>query len=130
RADRAGVPYVAIVPELDRALTLHDHGYRVMVGDVDDPATYRAARVEQAALVASTRSDTANSNITFTVREFDSTVPIVVTASSEASFDVLALAGANRVLRLGHMLGDAMARRVLGSAHSHVVGAIDDLLVA
>ncbi|HEX6420391.1 MAG TPA: NAD-binding protein, partial [Acidimicrobiales bacterium] len=130
RADRAGVPYVVIVADLDRALTLHDRGSRVMVGEVDDPHTYRAARVEQAALVASTRSDTANSNIAFTVREFDPTVPIVVTASSEASLDVLALAGANRVLRLGHMLGEAMARRVLGSAHSHVVGSIDDLLVA
>jgi len=130
RANRAGTPYVVIVADLAQALTLHDRGYRVMVGEVDDPATYRAARVEHAALVASTRSDTANSNIAFTVREFDTFVPIVVTASAEASVDVLSLAGANRVLRLGHMLGDAMARRVLGSAHSHVVGAIDDLLVA
>jgi voltage-gated potassium channel len=130
RARRADVPYVVIVPSVDEALRLHDHGYSVMVGALDDPATYQAARVEHAALVASTRPDTTNSNIAFTVREFDAAVPIVVTASSEPSVDVLRLAGADSVLRLGHMLGEAMARRVLGNADSHVVGAIDDLLVA
>lgn len=130
RATRAKVPYVVLVPEVARALTLNDQGYQVMVGVLDDPETYRAARVEHAALVASTQPDTTNTNITFTVREFDATVPIVATASSEASVDVLTLAGADRVLQLGHMLGEAMARRVLGSARSHVVGAIDDLLVA
>lgn len=130
RAKRAGVPYVVIVPNLTRALSLHDRGYAVMVGELDDPRTYQAARVEHAALVASTQPDTTNSNITFTVREFDDTVPIVVTASAAPSVDVLTLAGANSVLELGTMLGDAMARRVLGVAHAHVVGAIDDLLVA
>ncbi|MBN2623087.1 MAG: NAD-binding protein, partial [Acidimicrobiales bacterium] len=130
RARRAHVPYVVIVPSLSRALTLHDRGYAVMVGELDDPETYRSARVEQAALVASTQPDTTNSNIAFTVREFDATVPIVATASAEASVDVLTLAGADRVLRLGAMLGEAMARRVLGVAHAHVVGAIGDLLVA
>jgi voltage-gated potassium channel len=130
RAKRAKVPYVVIEPSVARALALHDQGHKVMVGALDDPATYQAARVEHAALVASTQPDTTNSNIAFTVREFDATVPIVVTASSEPSVDVLTLAGADTVLRLGHMLGDAMARRVLGDARSHVVGAIDDLLVA
>ena len=130
RATRAKVPYVVIVPDLQRALTLHDRGYRVMVGELDDPRTYQAARVEHAALVASTQPDTTNSNIAFTVREFDATVPIVVTASSAPSVDVLRLAGADRVLKLGYMLGDAMARRVLGNADSHIVGAIDDLVVA
>ena len=130
RATRAKVPYVVIVPDLQRALMLHDRGYRVMVGELDDPRTYQAARVEHAALVASTQPDTTNSNIAFTVREFDATVPIVVTASSAPSVDVLTLAGADRVLKLGYMLGDAMARRVLGNADSHIVGAIDDLVVA
>ena len=130
RATRAKVPYVVIVPGLERALTLNDQGYHVLVGELDDPRTYQAARVEHAALVASTQPDTTNSNIAFTVREFDATVPIVVTASSEASVDVLTLAGADRVLQLGYLLGEAMARRVLGNAASHVVGAIDDLLVA
>src|SRR5690606_6990293 len=74
RADDAQVPYVLIVPEVAEALDLHDRGYRVMVGALDDPATYKAARVEAAALVATTRADTANTNISFTVREINARV--------------------------------------------------------
>src|SRR5262245_6426839 len=130
RAKRARRPYVVLQPDLDTALSLHDQGYQVMVGELDDPDTYRAARVVDAALVASTLPDTTNANITFTVREIDGEVPVAVTASSAAAADVLRVAGADRVLQLGQMLGEAMARRVLGNADSHVVGSIDDLLVA
>jgi voltage-gated potassium channel len=130
RAERADVPYVVLVPDVPTALSRHDDGYRVMVGALDDPETYRAARVQQAALVATTLPDTTNTNIAFTVREFDATVPIVATASSDAAVDVLGLAGVDRVLQLGRMLGEAMARRVLGDGRAHVVGSIDDLQIA
>ena len=131
RADRAGVPYVILVGDLDEALNLHDRGYAVMVGDLDDPAAYRAARVERAALVAATRSDVANTNIAFTVREISRSVPVVATASSEASIDILELAGANEVLELAKMLGAAMADRTLGPAgRSHVIGEFAGLLIA
>lgn len=80
--------------------------------------------------MATTLPDTTNTDISFTVREFDATVPVVATASTVASVDVLDLAGADRVLQLGKVLGEAMARRVLGDGRAHVVGAIDDLLVA
>jgi hypothetical protein len=74
--------------------------------------------------------DTTNANIAFTVREIDAEVPVVVTATSEPAAAVLKLAGASEVIELGHMLGKAMAQRVLGNSDSHVVGAIDDLLIA
>lgn len=131
RADDSGVPYVILVPELDTALTLHDLGRQVMVGDLDDPDTYRAARVEQAALVATTQPDTTNTNIAFTVREISPDVPIVATAASAASVDILGLAGCDETLQLGEMLGAAMAARVLGGdARTHVVGEFDELLIA
>ena len=131
RAEEAQVPYVLVVSDLQEALALHDQGYRVMVGDLDDPETYRAARVDAAALVATTQPDTTNTNIVFTVREINATVPIAATASSAASVDVLQLAGCDEVLRLGELLGQAMARRVLGGdRRSHVVGAFGELLVA
>ncbi len=131
RADQAGVPYVVLVADLDEALGLHDRGYRVMVGELDDPATYRAARVENAALVAATRTDTTNTNITFTVREISRTVPMVATASAEASIDILELAGADEVLRLGDMLGRAMAERTLGpDGRSHLIGEFAGLQIA
>jgi Trk K+ transport system NAD-binding subunit len=131
RARRSGVPYVLIEADRPTALSLHDAGYRVMVGDPDSPDAYRRARVEQAALVAATLSDTTNTNIAFTVREIDESVPIVATASAPASVDILELAGSDHVLQLGQLLGQAVARRVLGrSGVSQVVGRFDDLLVA
>jgi len=128
---RARIPYVLLVGELAEALRLHDEGFRVMVGDVDDPDTYRRARAKQAALVVTAQRDTTNTNIAFTVREIAATVAIVATASSPASVDVLELAGCNQVLQLGEMLGQVLARRVLGrDARSHVVGEFGTLLIA
>jgi voltage-gated potassium channel len=131
RLDQAGIPYVLLVPELEDALRLHDQGYRVMRGALDDPATYRAARVEQAALVAATSPDTTNTNIAFTVRELSETVPLVATVDHGASTDILELAGCDQVLHLGDLLGRALARRIVGGdSRTHVVGAFGGLLVA
>ncbi len=128
---RSEVPYVVVCPELTEALLLHDQGYRVMVGDLDDPDTYSRLQIDKAVLIATTRSDMTNTNVAFTVREISDTVPIVATASFPASADILELAGCNRVLQLGEMLGQSLARRILGrDAKSHVIGQFGDLLVA
>ncbi|WCO66677.1 NAD-binding protein [Iamia majanohamensis] len=131
RAAEAGVPYVLIEPDTTEALAHHDEGRRVMVGDLDSPDTYRAARVDRAALVATTRPDPSNTNIAFTVREITSDVPIVATATSAASVDILELAGCDEVLQLGELLGRAVARRVLGrDGRGHVIGELGALRIA
>lgn len=131
RASHAGVPYVLIEPDPVEALAHHDAGRRVMVGDLDEPDTYRAARVDAAALVATTGSDPANTNIAFTVRDISDEVPIVATASYAASVDILELAGCDHVLQLGELLGRAVARRVLGrDGRSQVVGELGHLRIA
>ncbi len=131
RAERADVPYVLLAPDLPDALRMVDEGRSVMIGDLDDPDTYRRARVDAAALVVATRSDTSNTNVAFTVREISPTVPIAATASSSASVDILELAGCDLVLHLGQLLGAAMARRVLGNDHcAHEIGSFDELVVA
>lgn len=125
------VDYVILVPDLAAALQLHDQGFRVMVGELDDPETYRLVRVDRAALLATSLNDTTNTNVAFTVREISESVPIVATASKSASVDILELAGCNRVIQLAEMLGHLLARRVLGSdAKSHVVGEFGELLIA
>jgi voltage-gated potassium channel len=131
RARAAGTPTVLLVPDVAEALRLHDLGYEVMRGELDDPETYRRARVADAALVATTRADTTNTNVAFTVREMAEHVQIVATASRAASVDVLELAGCDQVLQLGVLLGQALARRVLGGdQRSHVIGNFGDLLIA
>ena len=131
RADQVGIPYVLLAGDREETLRLHDRGYRVMVGELDDPAAYRAARVEAAALIAATSTDTTNTNITFTVREITRQVPVVATASSAASIDILGLAGADVVLQLGELLGAAMAQRALGpDGRTHVIGEFAGLRIA
>ena len=129
--NRSGIPYAILVADLTEALRLHDEGFSVMVGEIDDRETYRHARADQAALVVASQRDTTNTNIAFTVREFSDQVAIVVTASAAASVDILQLAGANHVLELAESLGKALARRVVGrDARAHVIGRFDEVLVA
>ncbi|MEZ5226362.1 MAG: NAD-binding protein [Acidimicrobiales bacterium] len=113
------------------ALRLHDEGYRVMVGSSDDPATHRAARVDQAALLAATWPDTTNANVIFTAREISGDVPVVATATKPASIDILELAGADEVLQLGELLGTSMAdRTLLPDGRSHVIGHFAGVRIA
>ncbi|MCL4832871.1 MAG: NAD-binding protein, partial [Caldilineaceae bacterium] len=124
-------PYVLLVPEIVEALRLHDLGFRVVRGDLDNPQTYRRVRVEEAALVATTANDRVNTNVAFTVREVSELVPIIATANVPASVDILELAGSNHVLQLGDMMGQALARRVSGGdTMAHTIGRFGDLLIA
>lgn len=123
--------YVLLVPDLAETLRLHDLGYKVVRGDLDDPETYRRVHVDQAALVATTASDQVNTNVAFTVREVTEHVPIVATANAGASVDILELAGADHVLQFGAMMGQALARRVSGGdTMAHVIGSFGDLQIA
>jgi voltage-gated potassium channel len=123
--------YAVLVASVDDALRLHDAGIYVMVGDLDDPDTYRRARAGRALLVAATQSDPINTNIAVTVREAAPEVPVVATASVAESTDILALAGCNHVFEVGDLLGRFMVRRVLGGGgRANVVGSIDTLLIA
>jgi len=129
--DRSSISYAVVVPDLTEALSFHDQGFKVILGELDDPDTYRRARVEDAALVATMRADTTNANVAFTVREVSPSVPIVGTAAASASVDILELAGCTKVLELGETLGKAFARRVLGrDARSHTIGHFGRLEIA
>lgn len=124
-------PYVILVTDIAEALRLHDLGLHVVVGELDNPETYRKIRVDKAALVATTGNDVVNTNVAFTAREVSDGVPVVATAADEASVDVLELAGATRVLQLAEMMGQSLARRVIGrDAKAHVIGQFDGLLIA
>lgn len=131
RADRSGMPYVLLVENTEDALRFAEDGYRVMVGALDEPDTYRAARAEQAAMVFTGLSDERNSNVIFTLREVTDTAVVITTARSEDAVDVLHLAGADHVIQLGRSLGYAFARRILtADATSSEISRFDDLVIA
>jgi len=125
------IPYVLIISELSEALQLHDQGYEVMLGDPDSPATYENARIDQAALLVATDSDTKNTNAVFTAHDVAPGVPIVATAGRAASEDILMLAGCSRVLQLPEMMGQALARRTIGGdSLAHPIGNFEELIIA
>ena len=126
------IAYVLLVRDKNEALRLHDEGFSVAVGELDDPEFYSNVRVEQCAMVVATGKDEANANIAFTVRELvDNRVRVVTLAKSEASVDILELAGSSNVIRLGELLGQFLARRTIANdAMAHVIGHFDELLIA
>ncbi|WP_394215076.1 potassium channel family protein [Brachybacterium vulturis] len=131
RAERSQVPAVLILEDIALAGELHDQGRQVVVGPLDSAMTYRSAGAARARLVVSTLSDTANTNVAFTVRQAAAKVPVAVTASKPVSVDVLDLAGADHVLELGQVLGREMASRVLGSTgRFHAIGSFGSTIIA
>ncbi len=125
------VAYVVVTPELQQALDLHDQGIHVVLGDLDDPKTYRRLRIEHAALVVVMNDDIASTNIIYTIREINEKVPTVTNADMEDSLDILKLAGSTHVFQFTRMLGKALSRRILGiNMQSNIIGRFDELLIA
>jgi Trk K+ transport system NAD-binding subunit len=125
------IDYVLIVDDFKRALDLYDMGVRVAVGDVDDPETYRRLRADRAALVVATDRDEINTNITFTVRELSEQVPIITTADSPYSEDILEMAGSTKVLQLYNILGRSLAAwTVGGDCRANIISRFDELIIA
>ncbi len=131
KLERFKYPYVVLVPDLAEGLRLRELGVKVVLGDMVDPETYKKARVESAALVATTESDVLNTNVAFTVRGISKDVTIISSCNYEASVDILKLAGSNHVLQLGEIMGLFLSRRAsVGDACAHVIGRFGKLLIA
>ena len=124
------IDYAIIEPDLQKALDLADMDYNVVNLDPTDFDTYGKLQIKKASLIVAAGTDTVNTNITFTVREFNPSVKIVATAASNDSVDILKLAGANHVIQMGEILGRSLARRTLGgNARVHVIGHMDELVI-
>lgn len=131
RLKSAEMEYVVLTENYDEAVRLHDLGYKVMLGDWDDPETYINIRASKASLFVANQSDVINTNITFTLREVAPDIAVIATAASPASVDILELAGASFVVELGVVLGKMIAQRVLGSdATDHIVGVVSGISIA
>jgi Trk K+ transport system NAD-binding subunit len=123
--------YCILVNEVNHALDLVDQGYKAVVGDSDNPQTYKLLRADQAAMIVLLSDDLKNTNAAYTLREVAPDVQVVANADSEESVDILQLAGASHVFQFMSMLGEMLARRTLGTgARSNVIGNIKKLNIA
>ena len=126
-----GHDYVIIIPEVQQALDLVDQGYKVLIGELDDPDTYHRAHATKAALVVAVNNDMKNTSIAYTVREIAPEVPIVANADLDDSMDILQLAGCSQVFQFMNMLGQSLARRALGTrTRSNIIGRFENLVIA
>jgi Trk K+ transport system NAD-binding subunit len=126
-----GIPSVILIADLQHALNLHETGLNVVMGELDDPETYNRVRIHDAAMVVVMNEDVSSTNIIFTIREVSDKVLIVTNADQDDSFDILDLAGSSHTFQFTKMLGQVLARRVLGlSMKANVIGKFDELLIA
>lgn len=123
--------YVVIVEKPEHAGLLSDRGVKAAVGNIDDPDTYKRMRVHDAALVVATNSDEVNTNIAFTVREMNERIPIITTADSPHSVDILSMAGSSRVVELPDLLARSFANWTMcGNFQANIIGRFDELVIA
>jgi len=124
-------PYFVLVPVLSEALEMRDRDLPVVMGELSDPETYRKLRVDQAAMVVTTRDDIINTNVTFSVREISENIPIIASARSPAARDALELAGVTHILSLEEMMGQALSRRVIGGdSCAQTIHTMNELVIA
>ncbi|CAN5300858.1 NAD-binding protein [soil metagenome] len=124
------IPYFVIESDSAKASQLNDEGISVIQGEVDSVATYEKMNVRAARMVFANAGDTANTNITLTVREIAPDVPVAAVVANEDSIDILELSGANHVLPLKQILGEHLANRIsVNGERARVVRTFEEWLV-
>lgn len=131
KLQRYGYQYVLIEPDVNKAQELHEAGYTVVVGEYDDPDTYKRLRLARARLIVATNDDLVNTSIGFTVREVTDQVPIITDADNVHSVDILEFSGNTKVFQFTRMLGQGLAVRTNAvSLGAGVLADFNGLLVA
>ncbi|MEA3466738.1 MAG: NAD-binding protein [Thermodesulfobacteriota bacterium] len=121
--------YSFVCSDQQTAATIHDAGYNVVLGEIDAPETYEKMQADQAALIVSTADDLLNTNISFTVREISSKVPIACSADTEHSLDILNFPGNTHVFQFMRMLGVNMAQQSMPFSSTNIIGRFEELRV-
>ncbi len=131
RLNAEAIPYFIVEPDAAKAARFVSDDLSVIAGENDSRATYERLQTPAARLIVANCEDTANTNITLTVREVAPQVHIAAVVEEEDSVDILRLSGATTVLPLKRQLGESLANRVnTGRAEAHVIGSFHNVHVA
>jgi voltage-gated potassium channel len=124
-------PYILLASKISDATEFRDRGIRVVLGEPDDPETYKQIAIDKAVLIATTDNDIANTSNIHAARQISSTVEILATSTEQESNEILRAAGANEILTLDEMMGQSLARRTIaGDAIAHIIGTFGTLTIA
>jgi len=125
-----GIPYCLLENDPSTAAQLREEGFTVVSGQIDDPRTYQAVRVDRARMLLANAEDASNTNILLTVRSIAPDLPIIALAEDDDSLDIFSLSGATYPLPLKTRLGEHLAARVsAGAGSAHEVGRFKDLVI-
>ncbi len=128
---RRNIEYVLVAADQQQGSELFDAGYKVVIGEPDDPETFKRLRIKDAALVVATNDDLMNTNIAFTVREISESVSIVTSADNQHSLDILNFPGNTHVFEFMKMLGHSLAERTIGlGSETTIISHFDALKIA
>jgi Trk K+ transport system NAD-binding subunit len=131
RLDAAAIPYFIVEPDPAKAARFVSDDLSVIAGENDSRTTYERLQTAAARLVVANCEDTANTNITLTVREVAPQVHVAAVVEEDDSVDILQLSGATTVLPLKRQLGESLANRVeTGRAEAHVIGSFHGVHIA
>ncbi|MBO4369117.1 MAG: NAD-binding protein, partial [Desulfovibrio sp.] len=127
-----GAPYVLLCQDSQQTMDLIDRGYNVVAGEHDCASVYHNLRHTQAAMLVALDTDTRNTNIVFTVRDSGANkLPIVASARTDESSEILKLAGCDQVFQFQRLLGEALARRVLNDKERcSIILRVEELVIA
>ncbi len=128
---------VTLCNETQQALELVDGGYHVVVGEYDKGETYARLNTDKAALVVALEGEMRNTNIVFTIREYEKEqgrtqgVPVLARAEHHDALDILELAGCSAVFQFHKLLGEGLSRRVINQGcRSSIIDRFGELVVA
>ena len=128
---RYGDHYALLTSDTEECVRLTDSGLNAFVGDPSNAETYGRLRLDKAAMIALTGDDFENARLAFTIRALNPTIPIIASAESKSSSEVIRLSGANKTFQLANLVGEALGRRAFGgNSLNHVVASFDELLIA
>jgi Trk K+ transport system NAD-binding subunit len=131
RLRAANIRYFVVEPDPAKAARFVAEDIFVVAGENDSRTTYELLNTAAARLVVVNCEDTANTNITLTVREVAPDVHIAAVVEEDDSIDILQLSGATTVLPLKRQLGESLANRVdTGRAEAHVIGSFRGVQIA
>jgi voltage-gated potassium channel len=121
--------YCFVTEDQQTAIEIYDAGYTIVLGEEDNPETYKKIQADKAALIVTTADDLMNTNICFTIREVSDTVPIAASADNKHSLDILNFSGNTNVFQFMNMMGTNMAEKTMIVRQTHIIGEFDKLLI-